>query len=147
MSKSIFDSIGDVSYKKTSVDSYTESDWKSYSPYMVNRWISMNPAAIELSNLIQKHYSLDKKMHYQFYSDVLPKQKMYTKYIKGSKGIKYDPELINIVCKHYEVSKSEIKSYLDLIFSKKICILELKEILMKYGHNDKAIKKLMRTKK
>ncbi len=147
MSKSIFDSISDVSYKKTSADSYTESDWKSYSPYMVNRWVSMNPAAIELSNLIQKHYSIDKKIHYKFYSDVLPKQKLYMKYVKGAKGIKYDPELINIVCKHYEVSKSEIKSYLDLIFSKKLCILELKEILMKYGHNDKAIKKLMRTKK
>jgi hypothetical protein len=147
VSRSIFNHIGDISYKKTPIDSYTDMDWKSYSPYMVNRWVSMNPAAIELANLIQKHYSLDKKIHYKFYSDVLPKQKMYMKYIKGNKNIKYDPELIDIVCKHYEISKSETKSYLDLVFSKKLCILELKEMIMKYGHNDKAIKKLIKVKK
>ena len=147
MSKSVFDNINDVSYKKTPVDSYTELDWKSYSSYMVNRWVSMNPAAIELSNLIQKHYSLDKKTHYKFYSDILPKQKMYMKYVKGAKSTKYEPELIDIVCKYYEISKFEIKTYLDLIFSKKICILELKEILMKYGHSEKSIKKLMKIKK
>ena len=147
MSKNIFDHIGDISYIKTPTDSYTEIDWKSYSPYMINRWVSMNSAAVELTNLIQKYYSLDKKIHYKFYSDVLPKQKMHMKYIKGGKGVKYDSELIDISCKHYEISKSEIKSYLDLIFSKKICILELKEILIKYGHNEKTIKKLMKIKK
>ena len=147
MNKNIFDYINDVSYKKTPVDSYTESDWKPYSPYMINRWISMEPAAIELSNLIQKHYSLDKKIHYKLYSDILPKQKMNMRYIKGAKSIKYEPELIDIVCKYYEISKSEIKTYLDLVFSKKICILELKEILMKYGYSEKAIKKLMKIKK
>ena len=147
MSKSIFDHINNVSYKKESVDTYSETDWKSYSPYMINKWVSMNPAAVELSNLIQKHYGLDKKIHYKFYSDILPKQKMYMKYIKGKKGSKYEPELIDIVCKYYEISKTEIKGYLDLVFSNNLCILELKEILMKYGHGEKSIKKLMKVKK
>ena len=141
MSKNIFDHIGDISYKKTHTDSYTEIDWKSYSPYMVNRWISMNSAAIELANMIQKYYGLDKKMHYKFYSDVLPKQKIHMRYVKGLKNTKYDPELIDIVSKHYEIPKSETKSYLDLFFSDKIRILKLKEILAKYGNSEKTIKK------
>ncbi len=147
MGKNIFDHLGDITYKKTDSSTYTESDWKSYTPYMINRWISMNPAAIDIVNVIQKHYSLSKKTHYKLYSDIFPKQKLYTKYIKAPKNTKYTPELINIISSHFEVSKSETKEYLDLFFSDNLRILELKDIIKKYGHTDKDIKKIMKVKR
>ena len=147
MSKTIFEQLGDITYKKTNSDTYTESDWKSYTPYMINRWVSMNPAAIDIVNVIQKHYSLSKRMHFKLYSDIFPKQKLYTRYIKAPKNAKYTPELISIVSSHFEISKSETKEYLDLFFSDNLRILELKNILKKYGHTDKDIKKIIKVKR
>tara|TARA_Y100000593_G_C4129830_1_gene246844 strand:- start:90 stop:533 length:444 start_codon:yes stop_codon:yes gene_type:complete len=147
MAKNIFEHLGDITHKKTDVDTYTESDWKSYTPYMINRWLSMNPAAIDIVNIVQKHYSLSKKMHYKLYSDIFPKQKLYTRYIKAPKNTKYTPELISIISSHFEISKSETKEYLDLFFSDNLRILELKNILKKYGHTDKDIKKLIKVKR
>ncbi len=147
MSKTIFDHLGNLTYKKVNSDTYTESDWKSYTPYMINRWISMNPAAIDIVNIIQKHYNLDKKIHYKLYSDIFPKQKLYTRYIKAPKSIKYTPELVDIISSHYEISKSETKEYLDLFFTDNLRILELKDILRKYGHTDKEIKKILKVRR
>ena len=147
MSKNIFEHLSDLTHKKTNPNTYTESDWKSYTPYMINRWISMNPAAIDIVNVIQKHYSLSKKDHYKLYSDIFPKQKLYTRYIKAPKSAKYTPELISIISSHFEISKSETKEYLDLFFSDNLRILELKNILKKYGHTDKDIKKIIKVKR
>ena len=142
MSKPIFEHIANVTHKKVSADTYTESDWKSYSPYMMNKWLSMNRNYVDVIDLIQPYYGLDKQVHYKMLSSLLPKRKSFTKYIKSKKGIKYNPELINILCKYYEVSKSEIKTYLQLFLRDKVHILSLISILKKYGYDDKQIKKL-----
>tara|TARA_B100001093_G_C26828007_1_gene1014907 strand:+ start:1643 stop:2080 length:438 start_codon:yes stop_codon:yes gene_type:complete len=142
MSKPIFEHIANVTYKKIDADSYTESDWKSYSPYMMNKWLSMNRNYIDIIDLIQPYYGLDKKIHYKMLSSILPKRKAFTKYIKGKKDSKYNPELINILCKYYEVSKDEIKTYLQLFYRDKVRILSLISILEKYGYDKKQIKKL-----
>lgn len=144
MSKPIFEHIANVTYKKVDPDSYSESDWKSYSPYMMNKWLSMNRNYIDVIDLIQPFYSLDKQLHYKMLSSLLPKKKSFTKYIKGKKVSKYNPELISILCKHYEVSKDEIKMYLELFFRDKVHILSLISILEKYGYSNKQIKKLVK---
>lgn len=142
MSKPIFEHIANVTYKKVDAGSYSESDWKSYSPYMMNKWLSMNRNYIDVIDLIQPYYGLDKKIHYKLLSSILPKRKAFTKYIKGKKDSKYNPELINLLCKYYEVSKDEIKTYLQLFYRDKVRILSLISILEKYGYDKKQIKKL-----
>lgn len=144
MSKPIFEHIANVTYKKVDPISYTESDWKSYSPYMMNKWLSMNRAYVDVIDLIQPYYGLDKKVHYKMLASLLPKRKAFTKYIKSKKGVKYNPELIDILCKYYEVSRDEIKMYLELFFRDKVRILDLISILKKYGRTDKEIKKLVK---
>jgi hypothetical protein len=144
MSKPIFEHIANVTYKKVDPNSYTESDWKSYSPYMMNKWLSMNKGFIDVIDLIQPYYGLDKEIHYKMLSSLLPKKKSFTKYIKGKKSTKYNSELIDVLCKYYEVSRDEIKMYLELFFQDKVRILDLISILKKYGRTDKEIKKLIK---
>ena len=144
MSKPIFEHIANVTYKKVYADTYTESDWKSYSPYMMNKWLSMNRNYIDIIDIIQPYYGLDKKIHYKMLFSMLPMKKSFTRYIKGKKGSKYNPELISILCNHYEVSKNEIKMYLELFFRDKVHILSLVSILEKYGYDNKQIKKLIK---
>ena len=142
MSKTIFQHIANVTHVKLHAQEYSESDWKSYSPYMMNKWLSMYRGYIDIIDLVQPYYGLDKKIHYKMLSSLLPKKKVFTKYTKSMKGVKYKPELTAILCKHYEVSKSEIYSYLELFLRDKVRILSLISILEKYGYDKKQIKKL-----
>ena len=106
--------LADVSHKKTDPNTYTEGDWKAYNTYMMNKWLSMNPHVTEIINFIQKYYSLDKQIHYKMLSDILPKQKLFSKYIKGKKVDKYNPELVKLVASHYEISRKEAKERIEM---------------------------------
>ena len=144
MSKSIFQHIANVTHIKAKSETYTESDWKSYNPYMMNKWLSMYKEYAHLIDYTQKYYSLSKPLHYKMLSSLLPKNKVFTRYIKGKKSIKYNPELIDILYKHYQVSKDEIKVYIELFIRDKVRILSLISILEKYGYDKKQIKKLIK---
>ena len=147
MSKSIIEHINNISINKIDPETYTESDWKSWSPFMINRWLSMNPGLVELVNEIQTLNITDKKQQYKLYASLLPKKKVFARYIKSSKESKYDPELLSILAKHFEVGKKEIKSYLLLLFREKRGILYIEDILKSYGIDTKQIKKLIKVKK
>ena len=142
--KTIFSVLADVSYKKVDSDTYTEGDWKAYNSYMVNKWLSMNSNVTEIINFIQKYYSLDKKIHYKMLSDILPKQKLFSKYIKGNKVDKFNPELVTLIAKHYEVSKKEAKVYIDLYKHTSSGLNSLTEIVEQYGKTKKERKRLLK---
>ena len=142
--RTIFNILADLTFKKTNPNIYTEADWKAYNIYMVNRWLSMNSDVTEIINFIQKYYSLDKKIHYKMLSDILPKQKLFTKYVKGKKVDKYNTELVNIIAKHYEVSRKEAKLRIDMHKHFSHGIETLSDILRGYGKNEKEIKRLLK---
>tara|TARA_R110001592_G_C12597948_1_gene695416 strand:- start:155 stop:478 length:324 start_codon:yes stop_codon:yes gene_type:complete len=107
----------------------------------------MNSGLLELVNEVQSLNIADKKQLYKLYSSVLPKKKMFSKYIKAKKVDKYNPELVTHLSKHFEVGKTEIKSYLSLLFRNKRGILYIEDILETYGTDRKLIKKLIKIKK
>ena len=137
----IIDWINQVLVHKKSWDSFSESDKKTFSPYILNRFLSMDKEFIEIVNYFQKYAvgTLESREVYKWYVDFLPKGKRFNKYIKGKKDKKYNTELIDIMVTHFECSKSQVKDYLDLIAKD-----ELIEILEKYGMNEKTIKRLLR---
>ena len=142
--KTIFNILGDLTYKKTNPNTYTEGDWKAYNTYMVNRWLSMNSDVTEIINFVQKYYSLDKKIHYKMLSDILPKQKLFTKYVKGKKVDKHNSELVTIIAKHYETSRKEAKLRIEMHRHFNNGIETLTEILRSYGKTEKEIKRLLK---
>ena len=136
--------LADVSHKKTDHNTYTEGDWKAYNIYMMNKWLSMNSHVTEIINFIQKYYSLDKKLHYRMLSDILPKQKIFSKYIKGKKVDKYNPELVKIVASYYEISRKEAKDRIEMYTHFSTGTETLTEMLQGYGKTKKEIKKLLK---
>ena len=136
--------LADVSHKKTDPNTYTEGDWKAYNTYMMNKWLSMNPHVTEIINFIQKYYSLDKQVHYKMLSDILPKQKLFSKYIKGKKVDKYNPELVKLVASHYEISRKEAKERIEMYIHFSTGVETLTDMLRSYGKTDKEIKKLLK---
>jgi hypothetical protein len=105
----IFDQLANLTHKKVAWNELSEMDQKSFSPYIINRWLSMNPDYIELVDMLQQYTIglLDKKQVYQLYYELLPKVKTFSKYIKGKKGNKYQPELVKFICDRFWVNNKK----------------------------------------
>ena len=126
----IFDWVNNILVYKKPWDEFTEDEQKKFSPFIINRWLSMDKDFIEIVNFFQKYAigTLESREVYNWYCDILPKGKRFNKYIKGKKNKKYDKEMINIISNHFEVSKQETKTYIDLLDKQ-----EIKEIYKMYG--------------
>ena len=137
----IFNWINEILVSKKHWNDFTEDEQKKFSPFIINRWLSMDNEFLEIVNFFQKYSigTLEPREVYKWYCDMLPKGKRFNKYIKGKKDKKYNTELIDIMVMHFECSKSQVKDYLDLIAKD-----ELIEILEKYGMNEKTIKRLLK---
>jgi len=137
----IFDWITQILVHRKSWNDFTEDDQKKFSPFIINRWLSMDNEFIEVVNYFQKYSIglLPPREVYEFYRNFLPKGKRFNKYIKGKRNKKYDKELIDIITNHFECSKLQTQEYLNLINKD-----ELKETLEMYGLDKKKIKRLCR---
>ena len=135
----IIDWMNQLLVHKKHWDEFTEDEQKKFSPFIINRFISMDTDFIEVVNMFQKYAigTLEPREVYKWYCDVLPKGKRFNKYIKGKRDKKYDKELVNIISNHFECSKLQTKEYFELISKE-----ELKQILEKYGLDKKKIKRL-----
>ena len=83
----IIDWVNQVLIHKKSWNTFSDEDKKKFSPFMVNRYLSMNDDFLPLVNYIQK-YAIEIMPHkslYQFYCELLPKRKTYLKYLTGNK--------------------------------------------------------------
>jgi hypothetical protein len=140
----IFDHLSNITFKKKDWNSLSELDQKSFSPYLINRWLSMDMDFIEIVDMFQKYTigPLDKKHVYQLYHDILPKMKIYNKYIKGKKAKEYNKDLLEMLTSHYQISKRDAKLYID--FWKENGIDDLKNLLKDYGKTEKEIKQWLK---
>jgi hypothetical protein len=134
--KNIFEWLDELTYKKSSLDSFEKNAWENFNSYMIHRFISMYQDYIEITNLAQKFPPTDKKGIYNFYREMLPKKKMFLKYIK-SKTKQNENEILEPISKYFECSFIEANDYINLLNKE-----DIKEILIKLGINDKEIKKL-----
>ena len=125
----IIDWINQVLVYKKPWNEFTEDEQKKFSPFIINRWLSMDKDFIEIVNVFQKYAigTLEPREVYKWYCDILPKGKRFNKYVKA-KNKKYDKKMIDIISNHFEVSKKETKDYIDLLNKK-----EIKEIYKMYG--------------
>ena len=137
----LFDHLANITWKKKPWSELSETDQKSFSPYLINRWLSMNINYIELVDMFQQYTigPLNKKHVYQLYFDFLPKQKSFNKYIKGKKQDKYNKELVKLIANHYQVARIEAEEYISLLEQS-----EISSLLKKYGKTDKEIKGLLK---
>lgn len=136
----IFDHLSNITDKKTPWESLSAEDKKAFVPYLINRWLSMNPDFIEIVNEFQ-HLTigvLSPAETYKLYLNVLPKKKVYSKYVKSKKASKYNSDLLELLSKHFMVSELEIQDYLDILTKEQVT-----NIIKKYGKNEKEVDKLL----
>jgi hypothetical protein len=139
--KTIFQHLSGIKEKKESWESLSDMDKKSFTPFMINRWLSMNLDLLPIVNELQKYTigTLSARDTYKLYLDFLPKRKTFDKYIKGKKTSKYGKDVLTYLSDWYGVSQREVADYLDILSKDEII-----GILMKYGLTDKESKKLLK---
>jgi hypothetical protein len=140
MAKTLFDHINEIyqSQKKNYFDTLDDGEKRTYSNYMVNRFLSMNIHQLPLVNEIQK-YNLPPEVHYLFYASTISRGKQFNKYVKAAKEVKYEDWLVTLVAKHYMVSEAEATGYLDIYYDQHKD--SLRELCEKYGIDKKQLKK------
>jgi dsDNA-binding SOS-regulon protein len=144
---SIFDHMSGLTDKKKPWGNLNEVDKKSFTPFIVNRWLSMNMDFIDIVNELQRYTigQVSPAETYKLYFDILPKQKQFNKYIKGTKSDKYNQNLVELLSQHFLVSEKEAKEYIDIYLDTNV--EELKLIIKKYGKTDKEVTTLMKSEK
>jgi hypothetical protein len=134
----LFGWLNEITLYKTPIEDISEESWKHFNAFMINKYVSMCPDYIELVNYIQKIPYDNKKQIYSIYSEMIPKRKVFLKYI-GSKKSKSNLELAEYVAKYFECSLGEADEYIDILRPTGVT-----GVLHQLGVEEKEIKKLLK---
>jgi len=144
-SKTLFDHIKAVTQFQDPKywDKLEESDKKTWSNFMIHRFLSMNPDWIEVLSEIQPYtQTLEPKQLYLSLIGIIPKGRYFLKYTKGKKDIKYESFLIDIIKQDFMCSSKEAEDYCEILYSTREGRENIKYICEKYGIDKKQITKL-----
>ena len=137
----LWDWLNQVTYDKKDWNSFTEDQQSSFNPYMIHRFVSMYNGYIDIANIAQKLPLTDKEKVYTIYKTLLPKKKMYLKYVKNQNQKKYT-ELAEYISDYFEVSLGEAEHYIDIIREEGV-----RGILWEMGVDEKQTEKLIKKAK
>lgn len=137
----IFGWLDEITLNKSHPDSFSESSWDKWNSYMVHRYMSMNLGYIDVVNYVQKISPQNKKQIYTVYKEMIPRKKLWLKYIKNQNKNTYQ-EISEYVSKYHECSIEESNQYISLLGP-----LGVKDILSKMGVDEKELKKIIKKAK
>ena len=112
--KSLFDHINQIRWDKNPdyFSTLTEADQKTWSNYMICRFLSMQPELVETVNDLQYYQDkLSPEYFYKLCVAVVPKRKGYWPYVKNG-AEKYNKELLVLLCSHFQESERNVLEYL-----------------------------------
>ena len=145
MAKTLFDHIKAITNEKNPKYFKTLSDYdkKTWSNYMIHRFLSMNPDWVDtISELQPFTQSLPPEALYLTYIGIIPKGRHFLKYTKGKKVQKYEDWLIDLIVQEFQCSKNQSNEYLEILYSTSEGRQNINYICEKYGVDKKDITKL-----
>lgn len=134
----LFGWLNEITLIKSPISKFTEEDWKSFNSFMINKYVSMSPDYIELVNYVQRIPYENKQQIYSIYREMIPKRKVFLKYI-GSKKKKKNQEPADYISQYFQCSLGEADEYIDILQDRGV-----RGILYKMGVDDKEIEKLLK---
>ena len=135
----VFDWLNEITVKKTLPNNFTQQDWDDWNSYMVHRFLSMNMSYVDIVNFVQNINPQNKKEIYTIYREMIPKRKIWNKYIKNQNK-KDSKELAKIIANKLSIGIDEASSYIPILEKEGVT-----EVLSDLGYEKKEIKKLIKT--
>ena len=136
----LFDWLNEITYTKRDWSSFTEEQQSTFSPYIVHRYVSMYMGYIDVANIAQKLPMTENEKVYTIYKTLLPKKKMFLKYIKNQNKKNYQ-DLSTYITEYFECSLREANQYIDILGK------STEEILWSMGVSEKESKKIIKNAK
>jgi hypothetical protein len=137
----LFDWLNELTFNKREWSFFSEDQRESFNSYMIHRYVSMYIGYVELSNIAQKLPLTEKEKIYNIYKTMLPKKKMFLKYVKKQTKNTYE-DLLKYVSEYYQCSFGEAEEYIDIIRESGI-----RGILWEMGVDEKETDKLIKKAK
>lgn len=131
------DWINHFTVLKTPWNSFSKDEQKTYLPFILNLWMSMDPGLIEIVNEVQK-FQVPNRDHYNFFLANLPKKKRWFQWIKAKKK-EYSKDVIDKLAAYYSISSREVLDGLCVLDEPKII-----KILQQTGIQQKEITKILK---
>jgi len=121
----IFDFISDIIFYKKKNCLATVDDESSFTPYLVNRWLSMYSTHVaKTSNILNKYLGIfeSKAELYSLFVALIPKSpnKKINYFKRKKEEVKEVNQSIPLLAKTYELSQREISDYLNTLNLNKI---------------------------
>lgn len=138
--KGLFDHINQIREGRNPkyFDTLSEADLKSWSNYMVCRFLSMDPRCIDMVNEIQKYQDVLKpREFYQLCLAVTPAGRAFFPYVKNQ-AEKYPKEVMKILISHFQESERNVYEFLSILTKD-----DVRHILSLYGNSEKEIDKML----
>ena len=120
MAKTLFDHIKAITNEQNPkyFKTLSDDDKKTWSNYMIHRFLSMNPDWVDtISELQPFTQSLPPEALYLTYIGIIPKGRHFLKYTKGKKVQKYEDWLIDLIVQEFQCSKNQSNEYLEILYS------------------------------
>jgi len=136
--KNIFEWLNEITFYKTPTEDISDDSWNCWNSWLAHKYVSMDIRYIELANYIQTIPYDNKHQLYQIYREMIPKSKVFLKYLK-SKTKKKSATLIEYVAKYFECSLGEAEEYIDILRDH-----GTRKVLYDMGMDEKEVEKLLK---
>ena len=115
------DWLNSINQNKKNIMDEDPSSIKEYAPYIINRCLSGHIDCLMYANEMNKFSSLDKKLQYDFFINIIRKKKRFSPWLKQEK-IKD----LEIVKSYYGYSNEKAKQALNILTKKQLDFIKSK---------------------
>ena len=136
--KDLWGWLNEITLYKTPTENISDDSWNCWNSWLVNKYVSMDIRYIELANYVQTIPYDNKQQLYQIYREMIPKSKVFLKYLK-SRTKKKPATLIEYVAKHFECGLGEAEEYIDILRDH-----GTRKVLYDMGMDEKEVEKLLK---
>jgi hypothetical protein len=115
------DWLNSINQTKKNIMDEDPSSTKEYPPYIINKCLSAHIDALMYSNEMNKYHSLDKKLQYDFFINILRIKKRYSPWIRKDKIKDLD-----VVKSYYKYSNEKAEQALKILTQDQINFIKSK---------------------
>jgi hypothetical protein len=115
------DWLNSINQTKKNIMDEDSSSIKEYSPYIINRCLSGHIDCLMYANEMNKFSSLDKKLQYDFFINIIRKKKRFSPWLKQEK-IKD----LEVVKSYYGYSNEKAKQTLNILTKEQLDFIKSK---------------------
>ena len=137
----IFGWLDEIMLHKHDPKDFSQSSWDKWNSYMIHRYVSMHIDYIDIVNYVQKINPQNKQQIYSIYREMIPKKKLWLKYVKNENKRNYQ-ELAEYIAEYLSCSLGEADYYIDLLQNNGV-----RDILYRMGVDEEEADKLIKKAK